>query len=159
MLGAALATWMRRSRTGLGIQAAAENERAAAFARLSPQTLGLVTWVLAAVFTAFVMIIAGPATGVISPTNLTLLVVPALAAALIAQLSSVWVALVGALGARCGDQSELQFLSSTKSWWPEWAKQGLTDAVPFLVIVDHAVRARSVHPDRAARTRRRACRR
>ena len=23
----------------------------------------------------------------------------------------------------------------TKSWWPEWAKQGLTDAVPFLVIV------------------------
>ena len=32
-------------------------------------------------------------------------------------------------------QSELQFLSSTKAWWPDWGKQGLTDAVPFLVIV------------------------
>ena len=134
VLGGALAIWFRRSRTGLAIQAAAENERAASFARLSPQTLGMVTWVLATVFVAFIMVMAGPAIGVLSPGNLTLLVVPALAAALIARLSSLWVALVGALALGVV-QSELQFLSSTKSWWPEWAKQGLLDAVPFIVIV------------------------
>ena len=32
-------------------------------------------------------------------------------------------------------QAELQYLSGTKEWWPEWAKQGLNDAVPFVVIV------------------------
>ncbi len=134
VVGSALAFWFAKSRTGLAVQAAAENERAASFARLSPNTLGMVTWVLASVFIGFIMIIAGPASGVITPTNLTLLVVPALAAALIARLSSLWIALVGALlfGAL---QSELVFLSQTKSWWPEWAKQGLTDAIPFVVIV------------------------
>ncbi|MCU1502240.1 MAG: Polyamine-transporting ATPase [Ilumatobacteraceae bacterium] len=134
VLGAALAIWFRKSRTGLAIQAAAENERAASFARLSPQTLGMVTWVLSSVFVGLVMIIAGPASGVITPGNLTLLVIPALAAALIARLSSLWVALVGALllGAL---QAELQFMSGTKSWWPDWAKQGLNDAIPFIVIV------------------------
>ncbi len=134
VLGSVLAVWFRLSRTGLAIQAASENERAASFARLSPQLLGMVTWILSTVFTAFILIIAGPAIGVLSPGNLTLLVVPALAAALIARLSSLWAALVGALALGVV-QSELQFLSSTKTWWPEWAKQGLTDAVPFIVIV------------------------
>ena len=46
----------------------------------------------------------------------------------------MWLALVGALALGVV-QSELQFLSSTKDWWPEWAKQGLPDAVPFVVIV------------------------
>jgi ABC-type branched-subunit amino acid transport system ATPase component/ABC-type branched-subunit amino acid transport system permease subunit len=134
VLGSVLALWFRRSRTGLAIQAAAENERAASFARLSPQSLGMTVWVLATVFVAFVMIMAGPATGVITPSNLTLLVVPALAAALIARLSSLWVALFGALALGVL-QSELLWLSQTKSWWPSWGKQGLNDAVPFIVIV------------------------
>ncbi|MCU1394842.1 MAG: Polyamine-transporting ATPase [Ilumatobacteraceae bacterium] len=132
--GCGLAVWFQRSRVGLSIQAAAENERAASFARLSPPRLGMITWVLASVFIAFVMILAGPATGVITPTNLTLLVVPALAAALVARLTSLWKGLVGAL-ALGAVQSELQFLSQTKSWWPSWAKVGLTDAVPFVLIV------------------------
>ncbi|MDQ1423279.1 MAG: hypothetical protein QOD72_777, partial [Acidimicrobiaceae bacterium] len=134
VMGLVLAIWLRRSHTGLAIQAAAENERAAAFAGLSPQTLGMVTWVLATVFVTFVMVVAGPAVGVLTPGNLTLLVVPALAGALIARLSSVWVGLLGALALGVL-QSELQFLSNAKAWWPEWAKQGLTDAVPFVVIV------------------------
>ena len=134
VLGSAMAVWFRRSRAGLAIQAAAENERAASFARLSPNRLGMITWVLATVFITFVMIVGGPVTGVITPTNLTLLVVPALAAALIGRLQSLWGALVGALALGVL-QSELQFLSQTKSWWPEWAKQGLQDAFPFVVIV------------------------
>jgi len=134
VLGAGLAIWFRRSRTGLAVQAVAENERAASFARLAPQTLGTVTWVLATVVVSFVLILAGPVIGVLTPGNLTLLVVPALAAALIARLSSLWVALVGSLALGVL-QSELVFMSSTKDWWPDWAKEGLTDAVPFIVIV------------------------
>src|SRR4029077_9569567 len=98
VMGLALAIWFKLSRTGIGIQAAAENERAAAFARLSPQTLGMVTWVLATVFVTFIMIIAGQGIRVLPAANLTMLVGPALAAALVARLSSVWMALVGALG-------------------------------------------------------------
>jgi ABC-type branched-subunit amino acid transport system ATPase component/ABC-type branched-subunit amino acid transport system permease subunit len=133
-LGSALALWFRFARTGLSIQAACENERVATFARLSPQTLGMITWTLSSVLTAFLLIIAGPATGVLMPASLTLLVVPALAAALIAQLRSLWLALFGALALGVL-QAQLQFHSSTKSWWPTWAKQGLLDAVPFIVIV------------------------
>ncbi|MEU9888895.1 ATP-binding cassette domain-containing protein [Sphaerisporangium sp. NPDC051011] len=134
VLGLLLALWSSKSRAGLAIQAAAENERAAAFARLSPYRLGMLTWVLASVFTALVMILAGPATGVLTPDILSLLVVPALAAALIARLRSIWWGLVGALALGVV-QSELQFLSKTKPWWPDFATQGISDAVPFLVIV------------------------
>lgn len=134
VLGVGLALWFRWSRAGLAIQAAAENERAAGFSRLSPYTLGMLTWVLASVVTALVMILAGPATGVLTPDILTLLVVPALAAALIARLRSLWLGLVGALALGVV-QAELQFLSQTKEWWPDWAKQGISDAVPFVVIV------------------------
>jgi ABC-type branched-subunit amino acid transport system ATPase component/branched-subunit amino acid ABC-type transport system permease component len=134
VLSAALAVWFARSRAGVAIQAAAENERAAAFARLSPPALGTLTWMLATAFVSLVMIIAGPAIGVLTPGNLTLLVVPALAVALIARLESLWWALGGALALGVL-QSYLLFLSSTKDWWPEWAKEGLNDAVPFVVIV------------------------
>jgi ABC-type branched-subunit amino acid transport system ATPase component/branched-subunit amino acid ABC-type transport system permease component len=131
---AVLAVWFARSRTGVAIQAAAENERAASFARLSPPALGTVTWVLATMYVSAILIVAGPAIGVVTPGNLTLLVVPALAVALIARLESIWLGLIGGLGLGVL-QSELLFLSSTKDWWPEWAKEGLTDAVPFVVIV------------------------
>ncbi len=134
LCGSVLALWARWSRTGLALRAAAENERAASFARLSPSVLGIVTWMLSTVFGSFVFIVAGPAAGVLSPGGLTLLVVPALAVALIARLQSLWAALIGALGLGAL-QGELVFLSNIKSWWPDWAKYGLQDAVPFLVIV------------------------
>jgi ABC-type branched-subunit amino acid transport system ATPase component/branched-subunit amino acid ABC-type transport system permease component len=152
VLGAGLALWFGRSRTGLAIQAVAENERAAAFARLSPQRLGMITWVVATVFVSLVLIVSGPAIGTLGPTNLTLLVVPGLAAALIARLTSLWYALFGALALGVA-QSELQFLSTSKEWWPEWAKQGLTDAVPFLVIVIALVVVGRAVPTRGEDTR------
>ncbi|MCU1500956.1 MAG: Polyamine-transporting ATPase [Ilumatobacteraceae bacterium] len=134
VLGSALALWARWSRTGLALRAAAENGPAASFARLSPSVLGIVTWMLSTVFSSFVFIVAGLATGVLSPGGLTLMVVPALAVALIARLHSLWAALIGALGLGAL-QAELVFMSSVKTWWPEWAKHGLQNAVPFIVIV------------------------
>lgn len=134
VVGSALSLWFRYARTGLSIQAACENERVATFTRLSPQRLGTITWTLSGVFTALMLMIAGPATGVLMPASLTLLVVPALAAALIAQLRSLWLAMFGAMALGVL-QAQMQFHSSTKKWWPSWGKQGLLDAVPFIVIV------------------------
>jgi branched-subunit amino acid ABC-type transport system permease component len=133
-LGGVVALWLKRSRAGLGIRAAAENELGASFARLSPGRLGLLTWTLSAAFSALVLVLAGPSAGVIQPDTLTLLIVPALAAALFARLRSITLAVVGALLVGIL-QSELQFLSQSESWWPTWAQQGVTDAVPFLVVV------------------------
>ncbi|MFG2514072.1 ATP-binding cassette domain-containing protein [Streptomyces sp. NPDC048584] len=134
VLSVGLALWFRKSRMGLAIQASAENERAAGFARLSPTVTGLVTWTVSSMFTALILVLAGPATGTLSPSTMPLLVVPALAGALVARLSSLTVGLVGALVLGVV-QSTLQYLSQTKDWWPEWAKQGLTNVVPFVVIV------------------------
>ena len=133
-LSLVLAVWFKRSRMGLAIQASAENERAAGFARLSPSVTGLVTWTVASMFTALILVLAGPATGTLSPQTMPLLVVPALAGALLARMSSLFLGLVGALVLGVV-QSELLYLSNNKEWWPDWAKQGLTNVVPFLVIV------------------------
>lgn len=134
VLSIALAVWFKKSRMGLAVAASAENERAAAFARLSPSVTGLVTWTVASMFTALILVLAGPATGTLSPQAMPLLVVPALAGALVARMSSLGVGLVGAMGLGVV-QSELLYLSNNKEWWPEWGKQGLTNVVPFLVIV------------------------
>jgi ABC-type branched-subunit amino acid transport system ATPase component/branched-subunit amino acid ABC-type transport system permease component len=130
----AIAVAMKFSRIGLAIQAAAENERAASLAGLSPNLLGVVCWSGASLLVGLVLIVAGPIVGVLSPTSLTLMVIPGLAAALIARLTSVWIALVGGLALGVV-QAELQFVSNSAEWWPEWGRQGLSDAVPFVVVV------------------------
>ncbi len=131
--GTVLVIWNRRSRTGLALRAAAEDERSASFARLSPSALGMVTWVVSTVFASFVMIVAGPAAGVMTPGSLTVLIVPALAVALVGRLESLGAALIGALALGVV-QAELVFLANTRSWWPDSAKQGLTTVVPFVLI-------------------------
>ena len=133
VLSLALALWFKKSRMGLAIQASAENERAAGFARLSPSVTGMVCWTVSSMFTALIMVLAGQATGTLSPQTMPLLVVPALAAALIARLSSLTIGLLGALALGVV-QSELLFFSTSKDWWPEWGKQGIATVVPFVVI-------------------------
>ena len=131
---AALSAWFRMSRTGLAIRAAAENERWAALARLSPNRLALITWVLATVLTTLALVVAGTIAPVLGPFTWTLLVVPALAAALLGRLVSIPATLAAGLGLGVV-QSLLVYLSNTRDWWPDWARVGLTDAVPFLAIV------------------------
>lgn len=132
--GAALAAWFRLSRTGLAVRAAAENERSAALARLSPDRLAMLTWVVATVLTTVALIVAGTVAPVLGPFTWTLLVVPALAAALLGRLTSIGGTVLAGLGLGVF-QSLLQYLSNTRSWWPDIAKVGLNDAVPFFVIV------------------------
>ncbi|MFI2760671.1 ABC transporter permease [Streptomyces echinatus] len=131
---AAVAVWAyyRFTRIGLATRAASENETAAALFGYSPDLLAGITWALAGTVTAFAAIMAAPTTG-LNPTNYTLYVVPALAVALMARLQSLGAACAAglALGAV---QSEIVFLSS-QTWWPQWARSGAADTLPFVVIV------------------------
>ncbi len=129
-----LSSWLRLSRTGLAVRAAAENERSAALAGLSPQRLATLTWVASTVLTTLVLIVAGTVTPVLGPFTWSLLVVPALAAALFGRLTSITATVIAGLALGVV-QSVLQYLSNTRDWWPDWARIGLSDAVPFLAIV------------------------
>jgi ABC-type branched-subunit amino acid transport system permease subunit len=77
----------------------------------------------------------------LDPTSYTLFVVPALAAALVGRFESFWITALAGLLIGCA-QSEIEKLITVWTWLPQ---QGLSDAVPFVVIiVVMALRSRSV---------------
>ena len=132
LMGAALWAYFRFTRLGLATRAAAENERAASLARFSPQFLAATTWLISSTVVGLLFILASPSTG-LNAVGFTLVVVPALACALVGRLTYIGVVIAAglALGAI---QSEATLLG-TKTWWPMWAKTGIGDAVPFLVVI------------------------
>lgn len=132
LMGILLWIFFKFSKIGLATRAGAESEKNVSLAGFSPQFLAGLTWLLSGLSTGLVLILASPTTP-LNPSNFTIAVVPALAAALIARLRSIGVAVCAGL-ALGSFQSVIQFVSS-KSWWPGWARAGITDAVPFLVIV------------------------
>ena len=126
-----LAAWFRWTRTGLALRAASESRLNVALARWSPERLALIGWMLGAVLSAGLTILVAPAVN-LSPIAFGLLIVPGLAAALIGRLSSVLATcagglLLGVVQAEVGNWS-------TKSWWPEWARVGVAQLVPFLAV-------------------------
>lgn len=126
----ALAALFRFTNFGLATRAAAENEKGAALLGYSAQRLAAINWVLATIVAGIAGVLVGPIT-TLDPTTYTLLVIPALSAALVARFTSFTVACgVGlALGMM---QSEILNLQSTYDWWPQ---TGTRDALPFAVIV------------------------
>jgi ABC-type branched-subunit amino acid transport system ATPase component/branched-subunit amino acid ABC-type transport system permease component len=132
IVAVALWAWFRYSRTGLATRAAAENERAASLARYSPQYLAGTTWIVSSVVTALLLILTLQVIP-LSPTVHTLMIVPALACALVGRLTYVGQTVTAAL-VLGGLQSMFTFLSS-KDWWPTSFRTGLSDAVPFIVLI------------------------
>ncbi len=122
-----------QTRFGYAVSAAAENPRAASALGWSPDLLASVTWSvgggLAAVAGALM-----PATtaGFISPITFSILVIGALATALLGGFRSYPAALLGGV-----------FLGVAQSLATHWSndlleathRQGVADAVPFLVII------------------------
>jgi ABC-type branched-subunit amino acid transport system ATPase component/branched-subunit amino acid ABC-type transport system permease component len=130
--GLALFAWLRRSRLGVAIQAAAENERGASLAGYAPERLSAVTWIVASTLVGLFAILASP-TSTLSPSNYTLFVVPAIAAALVGRLSSLPATLAAGLG--IGMFQSLLTYAQTLSWYPGWARHGMNETLPFLVII------------------------
>ncbi len=127
-----LAAYFRWARYGLATSAAAENERATALAGYSPQLLAGSTWILASVVAGGLGILVSPVTP-LTPGTYSLAVIPALAAALIGRLRSITI--TAAAGLCLGAFQSVVTFQTGKPWWPKWAITGLSDAVPFILII------------------------
>jgi branched-chain amino acid transport system permease protein len=134
MVALAALVWgyLRFTHSGRATRAAAENERGAVLMGFSADRLALIALVMGTLVSTVAVMLGGVLTG-LSPTNYTLLVVPALAVVLVARLESIWLGVAGALALGIF-QSELSLLS-TRDWWPTWAQSGLDQVLPFLVVM------------------------
>jgi len=116
--------FLNGTRTGLHLRALSERPMAAELIGVRVRFLSILVWAITGTFTTFALMIIAPQR---SPNflALSLLVVPALAAALVGLFRSFWLALVGgiAIGVIEGMTSTFEGLSQYRS------------AVPFLVIL------------------------
>lgn len=121
-----VALWATYRFTTFGVTASAvaENYFAASTLGRSPDLVATVNWALGAAVSGLAGILIVPITG-LSVTQLSLLLYPALAGALVGGFSSFWLALIGGLAVGVG-QAELTRYVSAAGW---------STAFPFLVIV------------------------
>jgi len=120
----------RFTRFGLSTIAASESAKGAALTGINPDRLAAINWSIASVLSATAIILIARVNS-LDPLNLSLLIVPALAAALLGGFRSfVWVA-VAAFGIGML-QSELVNLRSDI---PALRGLGLPEGLPFLLIL------------------------
>ena len=120
----------RFTRFGLASRAASDDVTGVALLGLSPDVLAAVNWVVASVLAGAAGILVAPVTG-LDPVTTTLLVVPALAAALAGRLLSFGATVAAGLGLGMA-QSLLLLAQDNWSWIP---RSGVREAVPLIVIV------------------------
>ncbi|MFC5676933.1 ABC transporter permease subunit [Aeromicrobium endophyticum] len=131
-IAAVLVIAQRRTLVGLALRATAEDETSVALAGWSPNLLAALGWAIAGAVSATLASLAAPSLG-LSPTTFPALLVPGLACALVGRLSSIGVAAVAGL-VLGSVQSVVVYLTSQPSW-PDWARTGLGDAFPLVVVV------------------------
>jgi branched-chain amino acid transport system permease protein len=132
--GVALWALYRFSPFGLSTRAAAESERYAMYAGVSPRRLSLVNSLLASVIAGAFGILVAPLI-TLNTTTLPLEIVPALGAALFAGFSSLGVACFS--GLLLGALSSLLTYWSSQSWFPQSQGNpinGLPELLFFVVV-------------------------
>ncbi len=135
----------QKTRFGVRTRAAAENERYATLLGISADGIAAINWIIAAMLAGLVGIMVAPITG-LTPTNFTLFIIPALAAALLARFQSFWIAL--ATGMAIGmAQSLLQIMEIRLGWMPDI---NLREGLPLIVIVVAMMVRGQVLPSRGA---------
>jgi ABC-type branched-subunit amino acid transport system permease subunit len=130
VITAGLAALYHYTRFGLATRAAAESEKGAVLVGLSPTALASLNWMLSAMLAAGAVILIAPISG-LDATTTSMLVVPALAAALVGKFKSFTVTAGAALGIGML-QSEILNLRTEWSWLPNI---DLQTGVPLLVII------------------------
>ena len=113
---AALWALFRFARFGLATRAAAENEKGAVVLGFSPDFLAGSNWVLSTMLAALFGMVAASADSSVDPVTITLLVIPALSAVLVGNLSSFWITALAAF--LISMAKPVILFSSTKSWYP-----------------------------------------
>ena len=129
-------TVFRYTKFGLATRAAAENEKGAILLGFSPDFLAGTNWVLSSVLAGLFGVLFATVNSSIDPITVTLLIVPALGAALLGSFTSFSLTAVAGLGIGMA-QSLLGYLG-TKNWFPHASNQplpGVKEALPFLIVV------------------------
>ncbi len=129
VIALAIAAVYRFTRFGVVTRAAAQNRRASTLLGWHPGRFEVASWAIASAVAALVGVLAAPIT-TLTPSTLTLAVVPALAAALMARFTSIPVAVATGLLIGIG-QSLCVWAAASWAWFPQ---QGMSDALPFIVI-------------------------
>ncbi len=125
----------RHTRFGLATRAAAENEKGVLLLGHSPDRLAAINWMVASLLAGVSVILIVSVTRQLDPLVTSLLVVPALAAALFGGLRSFVVTALAGLGIGMAQSAILNFNTQTE-WLPSWIPQsGFQQALPFLLIV------------------------
>lgn len=121
---------LRYTRFGVATEAAAESEKGALLTGLSPQRIAVANWALSSATAGIGGIVIAPIVP-LSPVAYTMFIVPALAAALVGNFSSI--AVTVAAGLAIGMlQSEAAHLQIRVDSLPD---AGLVEAVPLILIV------------------------
>lgn len=146
----ALGALYRFTRFGVATRAAAANEEGALLAGLSPDRLGACNWMLASTLAGLAVICIEPIAGLDASTT-SLLVVPALAAALLGGLGSFALTAVGGLGIGMLQSLVLGYaVAPSTTWIPDWLPTtGLQQLIPVAAILVVLVVRGEVLPDRA----------
>lgn len=135
MFACSLAIWLylHYTRMGVATRASAENERAVLLMGYSTNRLAIIAMAVGAAVSALAIILGSSITG-LSVTNVSGFLVPAAAVFLLARMQSVWIVFAGGL-ALGSFQAVLNFLVSTKTWWPDWASSGIDYVLFFAIVV------------------------
>jgi len=146
-----LAAVFRFTRFGLATRAAAGNEKGALLLGISPDRLGAISWAIASMLGGMAVILIEPISG-ISPTTTTLLVIPALAAALLGRLESFGITTAAGIAIGMIQSLILGYaVQPGTTWIPNWLPTtGLQQTIPVLVIIGVLVWRGDALPDRAA---------
>ncbi|KAA0233915.1 MAG: hypothetical protein JJLCMIEE_01094 [Acidimicrobiales bacterium] len=151
LLGVGLWALYRFTAFGLATRASAENETGIVLLGRSRNLLAALNWTLAGVLSGAAGILLAPLT-LLDPGTFTLLVVPALGAALIGRFSRFGLTVAGGLALGMA-QAGIIKLQASVSWLP---RVGLREGIPFLVILVVVALGGRVLPSRGAIVERRA---
>ena len=146
-----LAAVFRWTRFGLVTRAAAASDKGALLMGLRGDRAGAVNWMVATVLAGFAVVLIEPIAG-LDPTTTSLLVVPALAAALIGGLSSFVVTVAAGIGIGIVQSMILGYVvQPSVTWIPDWLPAaGLQQVVPVVVILAALALRGDVLPGRSA---------
>ncbi len=151
VVAAALAATFRWTRFGQVTRAAAESDKGALLIGLRPDLVASANWALATVLAGFAVVLIEPIAGLDGATT-SLLVVPALAAALVGRLTSF--ALTAAAGLGIGVVQSLILgwtVQPEADWLPDWLPSaGLQQVIPVVVILAALTLRGDVLPGRGA---------
>jgi branched-chain amino acid transport system permease protein len=135
VLTVVLALVFRYTRFGLATRAGAEHETGLTLMGISPSRLGFANWIIATITAGLAIILFAGVSGRLDPIDTSLLIVPALAAALLGGLSNFGITLVSAVVISMA-AGALGTFQSRADWIGGWLPRGgLAAALPVIMII------------------------